>query len=500
MSTQPDNVIALNKVQRFMSGIMDRLRLGFLAGLTFGGKRDLYKVFGYDSNPTCMDFLAKYSRQDIAGRVIDAPPAATWSNPPELVLGGKRNTTKWTSLAQPLKFWSVLERADRLARMGRFSTILLGFNDSKSIDQPLTKGKADELVYMRAIGERQLDITAFETNTKDPRFGKPTQYEVTFDDPRTKNMGFPQGKTKPLTGGMKAVKVHWSRMIHIVENPLEDDIFCTPIMQKVYNLLDDILKTAGGTAETYWLIANRGLQLDVDKEMEMDKNDAAELADEVEKYQHQLTRVLRTRGVKVNQLGSESPDPKNTFEVLMALLSGATGIPQRILIGSEAGQLASQQDRANWAERIGERRKLYAEPFILCPLVERLMFAGVLNEEDYSFEWPEAFILSPLERAQTMAQKARAVANFAGQTGSTSHMQITSREEARKMIELEGDLAEGDKQQTDGDLAREQLDLSKKTQQDAHDVAMTAAKNPKPVVAPPGAGGGGTKKAPPQAA
>ena len=139
------------------------------------------------------------------------------------------------------------------------------------------------------------------------------------------------------------------------------------------------------------------MHIDVDKEMSMDPADEAALSDEIEEYQHQLRRFIRTRGVKINNLGSDVGDPTGVFGMQMSLLSGATQIPQRILLGSEAGQLASEQDRANWAERIDERQLSFAGPKVLKPLVILLQSAGVLPEDPtLEWDWPGAFKLSPL--------------------------------------------------------------------------------------------------------
>lgn len=130
--------------------------------------------------------------------------------------------------------------------------------------------------------------------------------------------------------------------------------------------------------------------------------------------------------------------------MIMALVSGTTGIPRRILVGSEAGQLASEQDRANWAERIQERRALFANPSILDPTVMLLQTVGLVPEGDFEWDWPSAFIQNPLEEGQTMAQTARAIGNISRQTGGSTPMQLISREEGRKILGYVDDLDESD--------------------------------------------------------
>lgn len=431
---------------RALSGLISRLQLATLAGVQFGGKRNLYEVFGYNVNLQPEDFLAKYARQDIASRIVDAPPGATWANPPTLE-DGSAIKTKWDELVKKSNLWGAMYRVDRLARLNSFSILLFGFDDVTDLTKPLSTSdrKPKELLYVRAIGARQVDELTFVSDIRNPRFGLPEMYSIKFDDPATKRVA----SGSITTRGLKSIKVHASRVVHVVENPLEDETFGYPIMEKVYNLLDDLLKVAGGTSEMFWLTGNRGMQADVDKDMDLDPNDAKALSDELEEYQHQLRRILRTRGVKLNVLESTTPDPKEVFDMIMALLSGTTGIPRRILLGSEAGQLASEQDRANWSDRIAERRSLFCTPTILMPTVRLLQTVDLLPEGEVEFEWPSAFIMSPLETGMAQAQTARAIGNISRQTGAKTPMQITSRVEARGIMGLKGDLKESDIIDTD---------------------------------------------------
>lgn len=428
-----------------LSVMVQRLQLAARAGIQFGGARDLYSVFGYKVKVTPEDFLAKYVRQDITTRIIDAPPGATWSIPP--IMTDETRQTEWQALNRRVKLWNAMYRADRLARLNTFSILVFGF-DKGSLHAPLKPGSAKELHYVRAFGARAVSEMKYIKDPNNPKFGFPEFYTIGFDESNVTEVGTGNSTTK----GLNEIRVHHSRVVHIVENALEDQVFGTPIIEKVYNLLDDLLKVSGGTAETYWLTGNRGIQANVDKDMEISPDDAAALSDEIDEYMHQLRRFIRTRGVELNVLDSKPPSPKEVFSMIMALISGTTGIPQRILIGSEAGQLASEQDRANWAERIDERRALFAGPEMLEPTIDILQMSGVMKEGDVDFEWPDAFVQNPLEKAQTMAQQARAIGNISRQTGNKMPMQLTSRTEGRAILGLEGELDESEILETEPEV------------------------------------------------
>lgn len=399
-------------------------------GLRFDNQRSYYNVFGYKNTLTFNDFLLKYKRQDIAARIIDAPAQALWRNPPE-VTGGEGFDAAWKALVKKEDLWNVFERADRLAGLGHFSTILFGFDSSSGNLESTAKG-AKTILYTQPYSQESVGIKKLDDNTRSERFGRPEIYSIKLINPQ-RSTG--TGADVRITGSKTLEKpVHWSRVLHVAESILDDNLFGTPRLCKVFNLLDDLLKVAGGSAETFWLEGRKGIHANVDPEMELKPEDETALSDEIDEYHHQLRRVIRTRGVDINALGSDTPDPSGNFKMIMALISGTTGIPQRILLGSEAGQLASEQDRANWAERIEERRKFFAEPVVLKPFIALCQNAGVLPESEVEFEWPSAFIMSPLEEGQTMAQKARATQNLSKQ--GESMFPVATQEESRELIGL----------------------------------------------------------------
>jgi hypothetical protein len=250
------------------------------------------------------------------------------------------------------------------------------------------------------------------------------------------------GKTGTASRPALPIQIDWSRVIHAIDNPLDDNVFGVPRLESVFNVLDDLMKVTGGTAEAFWLEGRGGLQVDVDKEMDLQQEDADDLEDEFTKYYHNLSRFLRTRGVTTTQLGGKVPDPSGTFKVLVSLLSAATGIPQRILLGSEAGALASTQDRANWAERIVERQRTFAEPNLLRPFIERLQLFKILPEGMVTVEWPSAFKQNPLEEGQAWAQFARAIVNASRQ--AEKGFPIASLEEIRERFGLPREIPAGD--------------------------------------------------------
>jgi hypothetical protein len=187
----------------------------------------------------------------------------------------------------------------------------------------------------------------------------------------------------------------------------------------------------GGGAETYWLNARGGLHVNTDPAARpMTDEEQGKLKQHVEELQHQLRRTLFTSGMEVKPLSPTVADPRGTFDVIIKLLSSATGIPQRILTGAEAGQLASSQDDKNFADRIQERQLDYAEPVLLRPLADRLIEAGILPVPEggqYRVEWGSLADPDEAERAATTDRWATAAQKFAQAGGIITPAEVRER-------------------------------------------------------------------------
>ncbi len=417
------------------SALISRNWFSQLIGITFKGARDLYNVFGYPKQLSPEMLLGKYQRQDITSRIVNMPPEEMWATPPEMK-PSHGVKTKWDEFVTKTVLWQRVIQADKLCSFGQFSILWIGLpGDQQSPAQKVSN--LDDMLYLQAYGGQNVTVKSYEESTSNPRFGQPVIYEV---------------KTGPQPQQAKTIQVHHSRIVHIVDRPLEGLMFSEPRLAQIYNVLDDLLKISGGSAETFWLTSNRGMQADVDKDMQLTTADADALSDEIDEYQHQLRRWIRTRGVKINTLGSDVADPSGVFNVLISIISGTTNIPQRILMGAEAGQLASEQDRANWADFMERRVKVFGEPYVLRPICQKLEDLGYLPKDTVSkmglgtpesvFKWPEIFHMSPLEEANALNSEARALVNFSrrNQFGNP----IITDEEVRRRFKLDDKPSSGE--------------------------------------------------------
>ena len=432
-STPGSFVMNQQQLLSLTSVLRSRAELASRMGQQFGGTRNLYDVLGYKRILDYDDYLGRYTRDSIAKRIVAAPAEATWTNKPIIVpkKDGNNKTSmkefnkKWDTICTRLDLIQRMNRADKLAGIGQYGLLLIGVNDGRKLDQPIGKVRNNDngkdILFAQPYSQQHSDIEKIVTDPTNERLGKPEFYSI--------QIGNIARGTSTIPKEILPQKVHHSRVIHIAEGLLEDDIFGTPRLEAVYNLFDDLAKTVGGSAEFFWRVADRGMHFDIDKDTEYNSEDEAGLVTEIENYIHGLQRTIQTRGVTSKVLGSENADPRGPFSAIISLISGATGIPQRILLGSERGQLASSQDKASWNERTAERQRNFAEPRLLRPTIDLFISVGALPDEEYDIDWPVLHPQSEDERSIITQRLAAAIKTI---TQQVSGQIVVTPDEFRK--------------------------------------------------------------------
>ena len=422
------------RFMHFLSTLTSRLALGNTLGETFGGTRDTYAVLGYKKEITFELYLARYERYHIASRIVSAPAKATWKDLPVIIpldnmgepkkAAGKKLSRLIRRLDKNTNLRASFERADRISGIGRYGIIVVGIKDNRKLSEPAgTIRSIEDILYFTPYAEGSIAIKAIEGSPNSPRYGLPTSYEVRPSSSEAPTV------TSDLT--LENFEVHHSRVIHVAEDLLENQIYGRPRLEKVYNLFDDLAKVVGGSAEFFWRIADRGMQFDLDKDTTLTPAEEEAFEDDISEWIHGLKRFIQTRGVTAKSLGAETSDPRGSFNPIISLIAGASLIPQRVLMGSERGQLSSSQDRASWDSTISNRQDVFAEPVMVRPLISMLIRLGAIpNIEDYEVEWPLLTALTRIEEADIAQKKSLALVNYARHTkamkeaGSTPVMSI----------------------------------------------------------------------------
>ncbi len=403
-SKQP---LQLNAAQlQTLSELVGRAALAARMGEQYGGDRDVYMALGYSTKISFEDYLGRYLRQDIAKAVIDRPVKATWQGPVEVVESNKSKDTEfektWKDLDKQLGIKAKLTRLDRLTGIGRYGVLLLGLDDvanKEGLSEPVKEGQR-KLLYIKPFSEKSALISTYVTDPKDERYGKPLMYEIKVAD--------------VANGSAATVKVHYTRILHVVDDPLESDIIGTPRLEAVFNRLMDLEKLIGGDAEMFWRGARPGYHGKVDPEYTMTEDAKTDLTDQLDEYEHNLRRFLINEGIDIEALAPQIADPANHVDIQIQMISAVTGIPKRILTGSERGELASSEDRGAWLAYVQSRREDFAEPAIVRPFIDKLLELGVLPEpaDDYDVKWLDLFSVSEKDRVDIGKGRATALREY----------------------------------------------------------------------------------------
>lgn len=375
-------------------------------GQSYGTDRDIYEALGYTKTPQYEHYQARYERQDIARAIINKPVQGCWRRPPTISERDDDDTPfeqAWEILLDKLRIYHYFSRVDKLASIGEYAVLLLGFDDSGELSQPVTS--ANDLLYIMPYTQLNAEINTYNTDSKNPRYGLPESYKISIA----------VGTSENSIGKI----VHHSRVIHVTEDLTESNILGTPRLQSVLNRLQDLELVLGGSSEMFWRGGFPGMLFNLAEDAVLGDQALTDLQDEIEEYMHGLKRYLRVKGMNVENLAPQVADPSKHVEALIDIISCATNIPKRILMGSERGELGSSQDERNWANYLQDRQINHCEPEILRPTIDRLIAVGVLPKpgEPYSVKWEDLMSPSTKDVAEVGEIRSRTLKNYTESIG-----------------------------------------------------------------------------------
>lgn len=392
-------------------------------GQQYGGDRDLYVALGYETDPTFEHFAARYARNGTARALIDKPPKDCWGDAPEIRddvhESSDGDTTQFEEdvtefLAGRHTRKSPIERleaADRMARLGEYSLIVLGLSDPgvesgtpEDLENEVEEGdlsSPEDISYLSIFtqGDAPSDAIEFVEDPSDSRFSLPESYEIDF--------------------GHGSYITNHSRVLHVVEGGLTNDLYADSILLRSLNRLDDVEKLLGGGAEAFWRTAYQGLIVKPPTNLPsgvspQDYGD--DLSEQIRQYRHNMSREIYTSG-EIETLSTNISDPSSHLQGEYAEIAAGHDIPQSILMGNETGERATSEDRQMYHEYIARRRRQHCENAMLRPLLDRLIEYGVLSPpegEGYVVEWPALDELGTSEEADLQKTYADTVDVLSG--------------------------------------------------------------------------------------
>lgn len=429
--------LSINEFQNIITNTLDRVALSNFFK-THKGERDVNKIYGYPEKLKDEHYQARIERQDIAKRIVEAYPNACWGDMPKIEddIETQEETEfekSFVKLCKKLNLIKYIKNLDILAGWGHYSVLLIGINDGQDFSKPLNLNnlKEDDILYLSPRTEHLSRISEFDQDLRSKNYGKPLYYTI-------KSGGYASNDGGQLMSS-QFQQVHYTRVIHVAENALTNDVIGTPRLEPVYNRLIDLDKIVGGSAETFFLNSRGGMHLDIrDVSNNFENSDKKSLVKNMQDYTNSLTRFIQTAGMDVEAINHNIADPKNHFDVLISLISATTEIPKRILLGSEQGQLASSQDFNNFQERVKKRQHNYCEYTILRPIINFFINTGVLptpKNNEYTVVWENLEAVDELKKAEISLKKSQAIASYVNSPEAS--MMIPPKQFMEEILNLE---------------------------------------------------------------
>jgi uncharacterized protein len=413
----------LIKHAEFIANIFDRTVAGIPILDGPEGDRDLDSLCGYPAVVRPEQYMQMYRRNEIANRIVNLEPDECWKYHPKIYETEEERETPFEKAIDKFiansRLFAYLHRLDRVSGIGRFGALFLGFDDGQEFDTP-APGYTDsgptaspgtsQVMYMRVFSETSMTISEFERDPFNPRYGQPKYYNLLFQDSSSESDVAASNR-----------RVHWSRVIHVFDNPIESEVYGQPRQEPVYNRLMDLRKVVGGAGEMFWKGAFPGLAFEVDPKVgEFTEDEKQTLREDVRAYAEGLQRYITMVGVKVNSIVPQVSDPTNHTNNILKLIAMNKGIPIQTFMGTQQGNLDSPQDAITWRERIALRKERHVTPNIIVPTIDRLIQAGVLpvpTEQidqplPYIVKWEPMAPLSIIEQAEVAKAYAEALARY----------------------------------------------------------------------------------------
>lgn len=359
-------------------------------------RRDIDSECGYVETIDPATYRDYYDRHDIAGRVVNFLPDKCFRVQPEVyeeededvtafeqaladvgkgLLGGSKFESQQGNI-----LWAYIHRADKESRIGRYGVMLYGLDDGAKLDQPVVKKAGRKLTFLRCFSEEKISIKETETDESSPRYGHPTMYEIAFDS----NGSSQQDKKL----------VHWHRVQHFADNRSGSEIFGSPAMEPVFDRLYDIRKILGASGEGCWSGAIQKLffkrQAGYEDAPALTPDQKEEMRKDIYRFFQSLQRYMNLSGLEAYAIPPAVVDPNPHLEAHIKMICIRIGVPYRSFIGSEEARVASTQDRESTDDQVKNRQETYVTPFLIVPVIDRLIFLGVLPEpKQYYVIWPE---------------------------------------------------------------------------------------------------------------
>lgn len=396
----------------FLNALESTLRRGDISslfGVSHDKSRDLSDIYGYKrSGERNYDYFSEmYRYNGFANVCISKVPQACWRDGVEIHVDGQPVLKDEIKQLKSAGIFSGFERSDILNRIGKFAVLFVGVPDGRKASEPVGKvlgKKRFSEVYFAPYSMQSVTISKYDDDVTSTRYGMPEIYTLT---PRSDdNAGTSATDTR------QTIQAHWTRVVHIAEGSLSNDIYGTYYLDPIADRLEDLNKTIGGSAEAFFRNASQKKTLDIDKDASIGKTELEGFSDSAKEWLNGWKDFIGLKGAKINALEVPNADPTKAVDVAIQEVSAYTGIPQRLLIGAGAGQLAGNEDKGSFNQVVSDRQSAKCEMWLMQGLQVLERAQMLVLPEAFEFFWPLPDAMDEKTASETNKNNAESFAKI----------------------------------------------------------------------------------------
>lgn len=348
--------------------------------------------YGYPERITFQHFLAAYHRGGAANGAVHRLLDGCWLKLPRIRREGTDEETPWergvATLFKRRRLWAKLRDFDRRNMVGRYAALIYRVADGKPLREPLVR--AARLVDVVPLYEDQINVVDWDSDEASESFGMPRMFQY-----RTRPVQASDTQGRPDAW----IDVHPSRVQILAEGSIGDMFDGAPLLEAGFNSLIDLEKVTGGSAENYLKNSSRTIVYEYDKDATpqgLAQSADGRPAKSVRELHEEQTRALNSnidaaivlKGATANTLQTQMTDPESPWSIAARTFAASVRMPMTVLFGQQTGRLASDEDRADMAERCKARQTNELTP-MLEEFVQRMQAAGIIEAAEFSVEWPD---------------------------------------------------------------------------------------------------------------
>lgn len=335
------------------------------------------------------------------------------------------------------------------------------------LNKPIDTTSLNKVSFINAFGETHVQLNQINQDPTNEQYGK--EVAVVLEPVEQGDVIDEHGNAMPKSIDNRSIVIDKSRYFHISLDKLEDDLTGTSIATRCYDqikVLDAALQTAGAISYEY-----------SQKVLKSDR--IAEMSDEdFQKQRMALSQGMSSESVIL--LGKDEDLVKvatpvqgidNLYKLAWQQLATASGIPQSVLMGEQAGTLAgASQDVINYYDDVKSIQEDILRPQIEYVIKLLMMSKGVAGgyDDPDTLDWKLEFnpLWSPDDKTQadTFATMVHAASELVASG-------IKRPDQAEEIIDGQSNNQNGAMQRTDSDDIDDLSDLAKQLEDEIHDQA-----------------------------